>query len=91
MTPFIRRIVLFFIRNTSSLLLPIVPSTYIYIIANLSSTAHSHEMETYQMETIPHMETFLIYQTAYYIKQGGFGKNFSVKSLKCKQFLMKIT
>ena len=23
------------------------------------------------METIPHMETFLIYQTAYYIKQGG--------------------
>ena len=54
-------------------------------------TAHSHKMETYQMETIPHMETFLIYQTAYYIKQGGFGKNFSVKSLKCKQFLMKIT
>ena len=25
------------------------------------------------METIPYMETFLIYQTAYYIKQGGFG------------------
>ena len=23
-------------------------------------------METYQTETIPHMETFLIYQTAYY-------------------------
>ena len=25
------------------------------------------------METIPYMETFLIYQTTYYIKQGGFG------------------
>ena len=24
------------------------------------------------METIPYMETFLIYQTVYYIKQGGF-------------------
>ena len=43
------------------------------------------------METIPYMETFLIYQTAYYIKQGGFGNFFSVKSLKWKQFLMKIT
>ena len=42
------------------------------------------------METIPHMETFLIYQTAYYIKQGGLGNFFSVKSLKWKQFLMKI-
>ena len=48
-------------------------------------------METSQMETIPYMETFLIYQTAYYIKQGGFGNFFSVKSLKWKQFLMKIT
>ena len=55
------------------------------------STAHSHKMETSQMETIPYMETFLIYQTAYYIKQGGFGNFFSVKSLKWKQFLMKIT
>ena len=54
-------------------------------------TAHSHKMETSQMETIPYMETFLIYQTAYYIKQGGFGNFFSVKSLKWKQFLMKIT
>ena len=43
------------------------------------------------METIPYMETFLIYQTAYYIKQGGFGNFFSVKSLKWKQFPMKIT
>ena len=43
------------------------------------------------METIPQMETFLIYQTAKYIKQGGFGNFFSVKSLKWKQFLMKIT
>ena len=43
------------------------------------------------METIPHMETFLIYQTAYYVKQGGFGNFFSVKSLKWKQFPMKIT
>ena len=33
-------------------------------------------METYQMETIPHLETFLIYQMAYYIKQGGFGNFF---------------
>ena len=31
------------------------------------------------METIPHMETFLIYQTAYYIKQGGFRKLFFSK------------
>ena len=53
------------------------------------STAHSHKMETSQMETIPYMETFLIYQTAYYIKQGGFGNFFSVKSLKWKQFPMK--
>ena len=43
------------------------------------------------METIPHMETFLIYQTANYIKQGGFGNFFSVKSLEWKQFPMKIT
>ena len=43
------------------------------------------------METIPHMETFLIYQTANYIKQEGFGNFFSVKSLKWKQFLLKIT
>ena len=43
------------------------------------------------METIPYMETFLIYQTTYYIKQGGFGNFFSVKSLKWKQFPMKIT
>ena len=28
-------------------------------------TAHSHKKETYQMETIPYMETFLIYQTVY--------------------------
>ena len=42
------------------------------------------------METIPHMETFLIYQTAYYIKHGGLGNFFSVKSLKWKQFLMKL-
>ncbi len=41
------------------------------------SIAHSHKMETHQMETIPYMETFLIYQTAYYIKQGGFGNFFS--------------
>ena len=34
------------------------------------------------METIPHMETFLIYQTAYYVKHGGLGNFFSVKSLK---------
>ena len=56
----------------------------------IASTAHSHKMETSQMETIPYMETFLIYQTAYYIKQGGFGNFFSVKSLKWKQFPMKI-
>ena len=56
----------------------------------LLHTAHSHKMETYQMETIPHMETFLIYQTAYYIKQGGLGKFFSVKSLKLKQFAYEI-
>ena len=31
------------------------------------------------METIPQMETFLIYQMAYYIKQGGFGNFFLVK------------
>ena len=43
------------------------------------------------METIPYMETFLIYQTAYYIKQGGFGNFSSVKSLKWKQFPLKIT
>ena len=43
------------------------------------STAHSHKMETSQMETIPYMETFLIYQTAYYIKQGGFGNYFFSK------------
>ena len=28
------------------------------------------------METIPHMETFLIYQTAYYVKHGGLGNFF---------------
>ena len=43
------------------------------------STAHSHKMETSQMETIPHMETFFIYQMAYYIKQGGFGNCFFSK------------
>ena len=43
------------------------------------------------METIPYMETFLIYQTVYYIKQGGFGNFFTVKSLNWKQFLVKIT
>ena len=43
------------------------------------NTAHSHKMETSQMETIPYMETFLIYQTAYYIKQGGFGNFFFSK------------
>ena len=64
--------------------------TYIEILC-MSSTVHSHKMETYQMETIPYMETFLIYQTPYYIKQGGFGNFFTVKSLKWKQFLMKIT
>ena len=36
------------------------------------------------METIPHMETFLIYQTAYYIKQGDLETFFSVKSFKWK-------
>ena len=64
--------------------------TYIEIL-RMSGTVHSHKMETYQMETIPQMETFLIYQTAKYIKQGGFGNFFSIKSLKWKQFLMKIT
>ena len=46
---------------------------------NDTITAHSHKMETSQMETIPYMETFLIYQTAYYIKQGGFGNFFFSK------------
>ena len=36
-------------------------------------------METHQMETIPYMETFLACQTAYYIKQGGFGNFFYSK------------
>ena len=40
------------------------------------STAHSHKMETSQMETIPYMETFLIYQTAYYRKPGWAEANF---------------
>ena len=41
------------------------------------NTAHSHKMETSQMETIPHMETFLIYQTTY--KTKGFWKLFFSK------------
>ena len=38
--------------------------TYIEILC-MSSTVRSHKMETYQMETIPYMETFLIYQMVY--------------------------
>ena len=53
----------------------LIPGHKIGVIENCN-TAHSHKMETHQMETIPYMETFSIYQMAYYIKQGGFGNFF---------------